>query len=361
MTTNRLLDLALRIQQIPAPTFEEAARARFVLENFHAEGLTDIAADSAGNACARLIGGTAPPLIVSAHLDTVFPAETDLSARRETSRIYAPGIGDNSLGVAGLFGLLWMLREQNHPLPGDVWFVANTCEEGLGDLRGMKALCDRFRASPRGYLIIEGMALGHVYYRGIGVRRYKISVHTQGGHSWTDFGSPSAIHELARLVTQLTAIRPPDSPRTTYNVGRIGGGTSINTISAEAWVELDLRSESAEALNSLARQVEALVEAVNQRGVRVGMQVIGQRPAGEMPISHPLIQLARSILVTQGMEAGLIGGSTDANIPFSRGFPALVLGITHGGGAHTVGEYIDVEPVETGMQQLLQFVSRAWE
>jgi acetylornithine deacetylase/succinyl-diaminopimelate desuccinylase-like protein len=358
---DRILDLAVQIQQIPAPTFDESERAQFVLEKFRAEGLTDIGMDSAGNVFARLSGGTRAPLVVSAHLDTVFPAETPLASRREANRIYGPGIGDNSLGVAGLFGLAWMLRERNISLPGDLWLVANTCEEGLGDLKGMKAVCERFGPSPLCYLVVEGMALGHVYYRGTGVRRYKITIHTTGGHSWIDFGKPSAIHELSKLVAQISSLKVPSMPRTTFNVGRIGGGTSINTIAPEAWLELDLRSEGAAELNFLARRVEALFETVEQRGVRVEREIIGQRPAGEIPASHPIIKLAGSILRELGIEPSLTIGSTDANIPLSLGFPALVLGITRGGGAHTAGEYLETGPVADGMEQLIKFVSKVWE
>ncbi|MCX6067632.1 MAG: M20/M25/M40 family metallo-hydrolase [Chloroflexi bacterium] len=158
---NRLLNLAIQIQQIPAPSFAENERAQFIRKMFAAEALTDIQTDSAGNVLARLKGKEpGNPLIISAHMDTVFPAETDLAIRRAEDRIYGPGIGDNSMGVAGLFGVLWRLRERGNQLPGDVWFVANTCEEGLGDLRGMRALVEHFGAAPKAYLILEGMALG---------------------------------------------------------------------------------------------------------------------------------------------------------------------------------------------------------
>ncbi|GAB4485198.1 MAG: M20/M25/M40 family metallo-hydrolase [Anaerolineales bacterium] len=357
----RILNLAVQIQQIPAPTFEESARAQFVLEQFRTEKLTDTEMDAAGNVFARLSGGNQPPLVVSAHLDTVFPAKTPLAARREAGRIYGPGIGDNALGVASLFGLVWILRERGITLPGDLWLVANTCEEGLGDLKGMKTVCERFGPSPLCYLVVEGMALGHVYYRGTGVRRYKVTIHTQGGHSWTDFGKPSAIHELSKLVAQIAALKTPSIPRTTFNIGRIGGGISINTIAPEAWFELDLRSDSAAQLNDLARRVEALLETANQCGVRVERQVIGQRPAGEIPSSHPLIHLASATLRELGIEPSLTIGSTDANIPLSLGYPALVLGITRGGGAHTVGEYLETDPIADGMEQLTRFVSRAWK
>jgi acetylornithine deacetylase/succinyl-diaminopimelate desuccinylase-like protein len=357
----KLLDLAIQIQQIAAPTFEEQQRAKFVLEMFRQTGLADVQADSAGNALARLPGaGTAAPLLVSAHLDTVFPSDTDLAVRRDDGRVYGPGIGDNSLGVAGLFGLLWSLREQNLSLPGDLWLVANTGEEGLGDLRGMKAIVERFGNQPKAYLVLEGMALGYVYHKGVGVRRYKISAHTAGGHAWTDFGKPSAIHALTALAAKITALHPPAHPRTTFNIGRINGGTSINTVAAEAWLELDMRSEGVASLAELNRHVDDLLEAAEQPGIGWDVQVIGQRPAGEIAKNHPVIQLAESCLREQGFEPILTTGSTDANIPLSKGYPALVLGLTHGGGAHTRQEYIETGPLEQGLAQLVSFVKRVW-
>lgn len=357
----KLHQLAEQIQQIPAPTFHEQARAAFVREKFSAEGLADISEDSAGNVFARLKGGNAAPLIVSAHLDTVFPAESNLALQHSGERSYGPGLGDNSLGVAALFGLLWQLRAAHFTPPGDLWLVANSAEEGLGDLKGMQAVCERFGGNVCAYLVLEGMALGHIYHRAIGVRRYKISCRARGGHSWADYGSPSAIHELARLLTHLTELKLPARPRTTLNVGRIGGGTSINTLAANAWLELDLRSEDPRALEKLAHSVEKLLESASQPGrVLFELEIIGQRPAGEISASHRLIVLAQACLREQGLEPALISGSTDANIPLSRGFPALVLGVTTGGGAHTLNEFIETGPLEQGMEQIFHFVTRAW-
>jgi acetylornithine deacetylase/succinyl-diaminopimelate desuccinylase-like protein len=357
-----LSDLAIQIQQIPAPTFQEAERARFVLEMFRQKNLSHLEIDSAGNALACLPGaGADSPLLVSAHLDTVFPAGTNLAIRRDPGRIYGPGIGDNSVGVAGLFGLLEMLKVRNIRLPGDLWLVANTCEEGLGDLRGIKAICERFGAAPRLYLVLEGMALGHIYHRAIGVRRYKITCHTRGGHSWTDYGNPSAIHELARLVTGLDGLKLPASPRTTLNVGRISGGTSVNTLAAEASLELDLRSENESVLRELIQRVESLVENSSRSGVWFEFQLIGQRPAGDLDRNHPMVQHARDCLSAQGIEPRLTLGSTDANIPLSLGYPSIVLGLTCGGGAHTLDEYIETGPLDQGAQQLFSFVCGAWK
>lgn len=364
----RVIELAIQIQQIPAPTFGEGKRAEFVRGLFEREGLQDVSVDEVGNVLGRFqvkgLRSQVKPLVVSAHLDTVFPMETDLRVRREAEKVFGPGIGDNSLGVAALFGVLWSLRElrfdfANAPLSAegsDIWFVANVGEEGLGDLRGMKAVVERFGAEVTGYLVLEGMALGCVYHRGTGVKRYRITAKTAGGHSWSDYGKPSAIHELSKLVVELTSMKLPESPRTTMNVGKISGGTSINVIAAEASLELDLRSEGQESLAELISKVEKKIQMARQADVTFEAEVIGARPAGEISAEHPLIQLAQECIREQGLEPALTSGSTDANVPLSKGYPALVLGITTGGGAHTTNEFIDLKPIEKGLEQLINFV-----
>src|SRR6266496_209946 len=211
---NRVIELAMQIQQIPAPTLHEGKRAEFLCKLFSKEYLQDVGMDETGNVLARLPGeGQARPLIISAHMDTVFPFETDLRITRDIHVIRGPGLGDNSTGVAALFGLLWSLRDRNISLPGDVWLVANVGEEGLGNLRGMKAVVARFGADVHAYLVVEGLALGHIYHRAVGVKRYRVKVRTAGGHSWSDYGQPSAIHELAKLIMQLTSLNLPTHPR----------------------------------------------------------------------------------------------------------------------------------------------------
>ncbi len=364
----QIIDLAVQIQQIPAPTFAEGPRGEFVRELFLKENLKDVSMDSVGNIYARLQGPgrqkKTKPLIVSAHLDTVFPASINLQVKKEAGKIIAPGIGDNSLGVSALFGIIWSLRERKITLQHDVWFVANVGEEGLGDLRGMRAVVDRFDKDPStrsgqgviGYLVLEGLALGHVYHRAIGVRRYRVTAKTAGGHSWSDYGKPSAVHELAALVTQLTAIRLPREPRTTMNVGTFGGGTGVNVLASEAKCELDLRSEDPKTLMKLSHQVEELFKNADHEGVKMMAEIIGERPAGEIPANHPLVELAVKCTREQGLDAALTIGSTDANIPLSRGIPAVVMGITTGGGAHTINEYVDIDPVEKGIAGVVRFV-----
>ena len=362
----RVVDLAVQIQQIPAPTFKEERRAKFIHRTFNDLGLNDISLDDRGNVYARLRGlGKKPAIVVSAHLDTVFTQDEDLPLSRSAEKITGPGIGDNSLGLAGLFGLYWALGENlgnMHAMPildGDLWLVADVGEEGLGDLQGMKAVVDRIGKDASAYLILEGMSFGQIYHRGLGVRRYRISVYTKGGHSWVDYGNPSAIHELAEMVVKIKNLALPVEPRTSLNVGMITGGTSVNTIAAEASLELDLRSVNTQALNVLIGQVLAIVEESNRKYGDMLIskaEVIGDRPAGEIPADHPLVKLASRCYARGGTNVKLNIGSTDANVPLSRGLPAICVGLTTGGGAHTMGEYIDIRPLEQGLETLVDII-----
>jgi acetylornithine deacetylase/succinyl-diaminopimelate desuccinylase-like protein len=360
-----VLDRALVIQQIPAPPFAEIQRAEFLRDQFLAEGLREVTMDNLGNVYGRLAGsGKTRPLVVSAHLDTVFPFGTDLQVQQEADRIYGPGIGDNSLALASLFGLLWALRQkcgEKACLPGDLWLVANVGEEGLGDLRGMRAVVDRFGDQVLAYLVLEGMSLGTIYHRGLGVRRFRITINTAGGHSWTDYGSPSAIHELAELITRLTALPIPSRPRSSLNVGVISGGTSVNTIAPEAHLELDLRSESTGGLQELTRKVESSTKAFERADVEIFLEIIGQRPAGKISRTHPLVKLAEKCLRAQHIDPELAIGSTDANLPLSRGLPAICVGISTGFGAHTQNECVNTQPLAQGLAQLVGIVEGIFE
>lgn len=349
----RVIDLAIQVQQIPAPTFEEGQRAEFIRSCFIQENLADIEIDAIGNVFGRFPGtGSAPPIIVSAHLDTVFPFETDLRVEHYPDKIAGAGIGDNSVGLAGLLGLIWGLKDRKIALASDLWLVANVGEEGLGNLRGMREVVERFTELPQAYVILEGMALGQVYHRGLGVNRYRINVTTAGGHSWVDYGKPSAVHELAAIVTKLLEVPISESPRTTMNVGVISGGTTVNTIAAEAHLELDLRSEDVGELERLVSSVTNILHNFQKPGVDVHSELIGQRPAGGISEEHLLVKHATNVLEQLGIQPRLNIGSTDANIPLSLGYPAICLGLTTGNRAHTVGEYINTAPLQLGLEQL---------
>jgi tripeptide aminopeptidase len=357
----QVVDLAVAIQQIPAPTLHERRRAEFVKECFASEGLEDVEMDDLCNVFARVPGkGEKPPLVITAHTDTVFPEGTDLTVTRKKDKVAGPGIGDNSLGVAGLFGLAWALRRQGISMPGDLWLAANIGEEGMGNLRGMTAVVDRFQDQPLAYIVLEGMALGQIYHHALDVRRLRISVKTRGGHSWVDYGKPSAVHILAQLINHITALPVPASPRTSLNVGTISGGTSINTIAAMAEMAVDLRSENSTALQTLSRQVEDLVKKANRNGVEVQSKLIGERPSGRISTNHPLVRLGAKSLEAVGIQPRYNTGSTDANLPLSRGIPAICIGVSTGAGAHTLEEYINIPPVKLGLTQLVKVVEGAF-
>jgi tripeptide aminopeptidase len=357
-TIERLLDLACAIQQVPAPTFHERARADFICGQFTALGLRDVEIDDLGNVYGRRPGGAARPVLVTAHTDTVFPAGTPLTLTRSPERISGPGIGDNSLGVAGLCGLAWTL--EGDALPGDVILAANVGEEGLGDLRGMRRVVERFGAQSRAIVVLEGMVLGRIYHQGIGVRRYRLTARTEGGHSWLHFGRPSAIHALVRLGARITDLIVPASPKTTFNIGTIGGGTSVNTIAREASFDLDLRSEDPDMLTGLAARVEKLAASFNERGVGLDVHVIGDRPSGSIPRGHPLVQLAARALQDAGLPYSFENGSTDANLPLSQGLPCVGLGLAYGGNAHRPDEYIETREIDKGLQSVVNVVRGAF-
>ncbi|MDX1435259.1 MAG: M20/M25/M40 family metallo-hydrolase [Anaerolineales bacterium] len=355
-----LLDLAVEIQQIPAPTFAEADRAGFVAACFQEEGLLEVAQDELGNVSARLPGlHGGPPLIIAAHLDTVFPKETNLEVHQATDRIYGPGIGDNSLGVAGLFGLVWELRRRKIELENDLLLVGTVGEEGLGNSQGMRGVVERYGERALAYIALEGMALGYIFNRGMAARRFSVSYRTKGGHSWVDYGTPSAVHEISRLVSRLTDLELPDSPRTSWNAGLIQGGTSVNTIASEATVQLDLRSEDELELAKLEAEVTRAVHAVPRPGVEVEVELIGSRPQGAIPADHPLVKLAQDSLKAVGIEPRLSIGSTDASIPLHYGLPAVCIGLTTGSGTHSEDEYINVSPLVSGLDQLVRVVRGA--
>ncbi len=245
----QLAELCIEIQQIPAPTGAEARRADWAEETLRGLQLHDVSQDALFNVYARVPGcGEGPAVMVSAHMDTVFSASTDLSVvvDEAAQRVYGPGIGENSTGVAALISVAQTLAKLPEP-PVDIWLVANSGEEGLGDLRGMRAAVDRLQGQIGACIVLEGMGLGRIVHRALGSRRFRISVSAPGGHSWSDFGAASAIHTLMQLGAELSRLRVPDTPRTSYNIGRIEGGISVNTIAQHAMLELDLRSEGTAA------------------------------------------------------------------------------------------------------------------
>jgi acetylornithine deacetylase/succinyl-diaminopimelate desuccinylase-like protein len=355
------LEQIIAIQQIPAPTFDEEQRARYIEGCFQSIGLTEVSRDPLNNVYGCSPGSVTgrPALIISAHLDTVFPKETDLAVKRDGALVYGPGIGDNCTGLAGLLLIARALNEHRIPHAADIFFVANVGEEGLGDLRGMRAVVDRFGGEAT-YVVVEGGLYGELTHQAIGVRRYHIEVSAPGGHSWGGFGAASAIHVLGHLIVAIDGLDAPVDPKTTYNVGIIEGGLSINTIASSAGLWLDLRSEAPEALERLVQQVKEIVREENELhrhkgdSVQISMNQVGDRPAGSIPRSAPIVTLAEKALRHVGQEnVGYIVSSTDTNVPLSRGYQAVCLGLTHSGNSHRTDEYIDITYLPAGLKQLL--------
>ena len=355
------VDQIIAIQQIPSPTFAEEMRARYIEGRFRAIGLKDVARDEAGNVYGRLPGRDADrePLVLSAHLDTVFAAGTDLTVRREGQFVHGPGIGDNSTGVAGLLLVAQAIIEHRLPHAADIHFVANGGEEGLGDLYGMRAVVERFGGRAT-YVVVEGGLFGRLVHQAVGSSRYRVEIIAPGGHSWGGFGTPSAIHVMGRLIAAIDDLTVPEAPRTTYNVGVVEGGISINSIANSARLWLDLRSEGADELSRLVGQVHEIVERMNQKyrddgdAVQIEMIQVGDRPAGSIERQSPVVAYAEAALeLVAAEEIRYLASSTDANIPLSLGYQAVCLGLTHSGNAHRPDEFIDVANLPAGLGQLL--------
>ncbi|MCA9881375.1 MAG: M20/M25/M40 family metallo-hydrolase [Anaerolineae bacterium] len=350
-----VIDFGIKVQQIPAPTFEEGVRAEFMEQTFIDCGLQQVERDELNNVYGLLPGKDhdAPALMITAHTDTVFDAQTDLAVRYEDDLIYGPGLGDNCMGLAGMIGFIKWLKDHDILPKTDIWFVATVGEEGLGDLCGMRAAFAKLKDRVGAVINLEGLAFGYVYHAGIAVHRLKVTATSGGGHSWVHYGRESSIHALVQLATRITHIAIPNNPRSSLNIGVINGGQGINVIAPSAEFWLDLRSESQIELERLKQHVHHLIQTANTDEVKFDAEIVGDRPAGSIPIEHPLIVGAMEILELLGVIGGLEIGSTDGNVPLHAGCPTVTIGITRGANAHRLDEYIETEPVYQGMQQLI--------
>jgi acetylornithine deacetylase/succinyl-diaminopimelate desuccinylase-like protein len=340
------------ICQIPAPPFKEQRRAAEMRRRFTALGLRNVRLDSIGNVIAERPGsGRGPVVVFAAHLDTVFPEGTDVRVRREGTVFRGPGIGDDCRGLAVLLSVARAMRTARVSTAGTIYFVANVGEEGPGNLRGVRHLFARPPARIDYFIAVDGTGLG-ITNRAVGSNRYKVSFRGPGGHSYGAFGMPSPIHALGRAIAKISEIQVPTSPKTTFNVGIIEGGTSVNTISPLGAMEVDLRSESPDALAQLdARFRKAVDEALAEENarwpqssvkVRVDVESMGVRPAGATADTSPLVRAAQAAGRALGFDAELGAGSTDANLPMSLGIPAITIdGGGEGRGAHSTTESYD--------------------
>ncbi len=360
MDFDRLIQQTIAIQSIPAPTFHEAARRAYMQSEFEKAGLLDVEVDSVGNLLGRVPGRDKPPLIISAHLDSVFPESTSLKSQHLGDRIVGPGIGDNAISLATLVELAIDLSDTRPA--ADVWLAANVCEEGLGNLIGMQEIVNRFGNGVTAYIVLEGMALGQVYNAGLPVRRYRLTVTSQGGHAWIHAGRTSAIHTLLDIGSRLVQLPLPQDVRSSLNIGKIEGGISVNSIAPHAYLDIDLRSEREATLMDLEREMLARIEGYKLEDAEIAIEQIGSRPGGSLAENHPLLAKAIDAIRSVGeSQIEISTGSTDANFPLSLGFPAICIGLTHGGGAHTIREFIELEPIERGYQALMNLIHNVLE
>lgn len=343
-----------RIAAIPSPSYHEQALAEYYAQRLREAGVRDVAIDSERNAYGVIKGTSGhPTLLMNAHLDTVFPLGTDLTVRREGRRLYAPGIGDDSTGLAAVLWTARAINESGVRLQGNLIVAGNSCEEGLGDLKGMKALMQALKDRVDMVIPVEPSSLGRIANQGVGSRRFKITARTHGGHSWGAFGAPSAVHVLCQVVADIASIEVPREPKTTYNVGKFSGGVSVNTIAPEASLELDMRSVDANELSSLEQKVHSILEARSRKsGMALETVLVGDRPPGTTPESDPLIDKIREVHRALGIKSFLHAGSTDANVPMWMGIPAATVGVTMGGNGHRQDEFIELGPLVRGLRQL---------
>lgn len=347
------IERAVVIAGVAAPTNDEGERSRFVRELFAQSGCSDVRLDEIGDVVGRIPGrDRTKSLLLAAHLDTVFPRSTPLTISRCDGRITGPGIGDNSLGVASVLTVLEIIGQLGETPAVDLLVTGNVGEEGLGNLRGMRAVMD---AHPEigAVIAVEGHNLGRVTHVAVGSRRLRVKLTGPGGHSWGDFGNASAIAGAAEIIHELTKIPLPASPKTTLNVGTIRGGISINTIAREAAFDVDMRSIEEFALRRLAERSERVIRSP-RANLSVEMEVIGERPAGFVSPESQIVRRAVHILELLGVTPAGDASSTDANIPISRGIPAICVGLTTGGNVHREDEYIDTRPIVTGLTQLAE-------
>ncbi len=356
------LEDQIRLCQIPAPPFKEAARAKAYADTFRSLGLKNVRIDKEGNVLGERPGLAARPhLVFSAHLDTVFPEETNVHVSREGNVLRGPGIGDDCRGLAVILGVIRALAKGGVQTPGSITFVGTVGEEGLGDLRGVKALFrDTLKGQVDRFVSIDGTGLG-VTHIGVGSLRYRVAFKGPGGHSYGAFGLANPVHALGRAIGKIGDFEVPRDPKTTFNVGRIGGGTSVNSIAFESWMEVDMRSADPVALKSLDasfhKAVDTALAEENERWNNSGRlaldkQLVGERPAGRTPATSAIVEAAASVTKALGLAVTLDEGSTDSNIPMSLGIPAVTIdGGGRGTGAHSLGETFDTTNSWQGTQR----------
>ena len=355
---DRFVREIIQITEIEAPPFKEAKRGKAFADMLRQSGLSNVEIDSEGNVIGMRKGtGGGPMIAIAAHLDTVFPEGTNVKVRRDGTRLYAPGVGDDSRALAVLLEIVRAMDAAKIQTASDILFIGNVGEEGPGDLRGMKYLFQKgpYKDKIRMFFSLDPFGWGNdITTAGIGSKRFKVTFNGPGGHSFGSFGLVSPAYALGNAITKLSKMQVPQRPRTTYNVGVVGGGTSVNSIPFESWMDVDIRSETKEELNKAVETFTRLMHeaadeenharSTSQGKIEVDVKLIGDRPFGEISQNAPIVQAASAVIRAFGMSPVYGMSSTDANIPMSMGIPAITL---ESGGTgsrnHTLDEWIDVE------------------
>jgi tripeptide aminopeptidase len=357
---DRFVRELVAVTEIPAPPFKEQRRAKAFLEMLREHGLSDVEMDPEGNVMGvRRGAGGGPLLAVVAHLDTVFPEGTDVQVKRDGTRLMAPGIGDDSRGLAVMLAVIRAMNSAKLQTASDILFVGNVGEEGEGDLRGVKYLMlkGKYKDRIKRFLALDGGAQSAITRAGVGSKRYRVVFKGPGGHSYGAFGLVNPAYAMAAAIARFADVQVPSTPKTTYNVGAVKGGTSVNSIPFEVSMDVDIRSESCEEMHKVdatfVKIVKSAVDEENRvRSTREGrieadLRVIGERPCGETPMQSAILRSTAAMIRAFGLTPTYNSSSTDSNIPMSLGIPALTIGRGPGGRAHAPDEWTDVEPKAT--------------
>ena len=353
---DRFVKELIALTEIPAPPFKEERRAAAYLAMLQQHGLSDVERDQEGNVMGVRRGtGGGPMLAVLAHLDTVFPEGTDVKVRREGTRLMAPGIGDDTRALALMLSVIRAMNAATLATRSDILFVGNVGEEGEGDLRGVKYLLrkGKYKDRIRLFLAIDGGEQGTITRGGVGSKRYRVTFKGPGGHSYGAFGLVNPAYAMAAAIARFSDVQVPASPKTTFNVGVVSGGTSVNSIPAEVSMDVDIRSESCAELAKVDATFLSIVKAAvadenRARSTREGRidadpRVIGERPCGETSLEAPILKTAAAVVQSFGLKPSYSISSTDSNIPMSMGIPALTIGRGGPGGrSHSPDEWTDV-------------------
>jgi tripeptide aminopeptidase len=355
---DRWISEVIKLTEIPAPPFKEQERSKAYMEMLKAHGLTNVEMDEEGNAIGVRKGtGGGPLVVVSAHLDTVFPEGTDVKVRRDGTRLAAPGVGDDSAGLATLLSIVRAMDAAEIKTKSDIVFLGDVGEEGLGDLRGVRYFFTKgkYKDQVKYFYSLDGSSTTRLTNCGVGSKRYRVTYKGPGGHSFGAFGLVNPMAAMAQTVVEMYKIQTPAKPKTTYSASVTQGGTSVNSIPNEVWMEFDMRSEDAKELDRLEKRFLAIVNqsletenfarSTKEGSITADIKLVGDRPAGRTDEKTDLVQLTTAAFLANGSKPTYECGSTDSNMPMSLGIPAVTIPrVAKADRSHSLDEWIDTDP-----------------